>query len=79
MGEASPRAVVVLPVLFEGEIKAVIELASFRAFTPNYLTFLDQLMASVGVILNMISVEHAHRGAPAAAQEVERRARGAGR
>ena len=55
MGEASPRSVVVLPVLFEGEIKAVIELASFRSFTPNYLTFLDQLMASVGVILNMIS------------------------
>jgi signal transduction histidine kinase/ActR/RegA family two-component response regulator len=55
MGEASPRNVVVLPVLFEGEIKAVIELASFRPFTPNYLTFLDQLMASVGVILNMIS------------------------
>ncbi len=55
MGEAPPRAVVVLPVLFEGAIKAVIELASFRPFSPNYLTFLDQLMASVGVILNMIS------------------------
>jgi len=55
MGQAVPRSVVVLPVLFEGEIKAVIELASFRTFTPNYLTFLDQLMASVGVILNMIS------------------------
>jgi signal transduction histidine kinase/ActR/RegA family two-component response regulator/HAMP domain-containing protein len=55
MGEAPPRSVVVLPVLFEGAIKAVIELASFRSFSPNYLTFLDQLMASVGVILNMIS------------------------
>ena len=55
IGEASPRTVVVLPVLFEGEMKAVIELASFRSFTPNYLTFLDQLMASVGVILNIIS------------------------
>ena len=55
MGEAPPRSVVVLPVLFEGEIKAVIELASFRWFTPNYLTFLDQLMAGVGVILNMMS------------------------
>ena len=55
MGEAPPRCVVVLPVLFEGETKAVIELASFKTFTPNYLTFLDQLMGSVGVILNMIS------------------------
>ncbi len=55
MGEAPPRYVVVLPVLFEGETRAVIELASFHAFTPNYLTFLDQLMDGVGVILNMIS------------------------
>ena len=55
MGEAPPRTVVVLPVLFEGEIKAVIELASFRRFDVNHLTFLDQLMDSVGVILNMIS------------------------
>ena len=55
-GRGARRArVVVLPVLFEGEIKAVIELASFRPFTPNHLTFLDQLMASIGVILNMIS------------------------
>jgi HAMP domain-containing protein/signal transduction histidine kinase/CheY-like chemotaxis protein len=55
MGEAPPRCVAVLPVLFEGETKAVIELASFSAFRPNHLAFLDQLMANVGVILNMIS------------------------
>jgi signal transduction histidine kinase/ActR/RegA family two-component response regulator len=55
MGEAPPRCVVVLPVLFEGEIKAVIELASFKAFSPNHITFLDQLMDSIGVTLNMIS------------------------
>ncbi len=55
MGEARPRCVVVLPVLFEGETKAVIELASFHEFSPNHLAFLDQLMENVGVILNMIS------------------------
>ncbi|MGE3974379.1 MAG: response regulator, partial [Bdellovibrionales bacterium] len=55
LGEAKPLSVVVLPVLFEGELKAVIELASFDMFTPNYLNFLDQLMDSIGVILNMIS------------------------
>jgi signal transduction histidine kinase/HAMP domain-containing protein/ActR/RegA family two-component response regulator len=54
MGEATPRSVVVLPVLFEGEVKAVIELASFSAFSPNHLAFFDQLMENVGVILNMI-------------------------
>ena len=55
LGEAAPRNVVVLPVLFEGETKAVIELASLKAFSQNQLTFLDQLMDSIGVILNMIS------------------------
>ncbi|TKD05100.1 HAMP domain-containing protein [Polyangium fumosum] len=55
MGEAPPRSVVVLPVLFEGETKAVIELASFKPFIANHLAFLDQLMDSIGVILNMIS------------------------
>jgi HAMP domain-containing protein/signal transduction histidine kinase/ActR/RegA family two-component response regulator len=55
MGDAPARNVVVLPVLFEGEIKAVIELASFKIFSENHLSFLDQLMDSIGVILNMIS------------------------
>ncbi|MDP2342343.1 MAG: HAMP domain-containing protein [Deltaproteobacteria bacterium] len=55
LGEAPPRSCVVLPVLFEGEVKAVIELASFTPFSVNHLSFLDQLMDSVGVILNMIS------------------------
>ncbi|MBL8744173.1 MAG: response regulator, partial [Myxococcales bacterium] len=55
MGEAPPKMMVVLPVLFEGETKAVFELASFREFGANHLAFLDQLMDSVGVIVNMIS------------------------
>ena len=55
LGEAPPRDVVVLPVLFEGDCKAVIELASFRSFSQNQLTFLAQLMDSIGVVLNMIS------------------------
>jgi signal transduction histidine kinase/HAMP domain-containing protein/ActR/RegA family two-component response regulator len=55
IGEARPRCVVVLPVLFEGETKAVIELASFQELSPNHLAFLDQLMDNVGVVLNMIS------------------------
>ncbi|HMN69397.1 MAG TPA: ATP-binding protein, partial [Bdellovibrionales bacterium] len=53
--EISPRNIIVLPVLFEGELKAVIELASLKPFSQNYISFLDQLMDSVGVILNMIS------------------------
>jgi len=55
LSEMRPRNIIVLPVLFEGELKAVIELASITPFSQNYINFLDQLMDSVGVILNMIS------------------------
>jgi len=52
--QALPRNVIVLPVLFEDEVKAVIELASLSAFTPSQLAFLDQLTASIGIVLNSI-------------------------
>ncbi|MFL5361250.1 MAG: response regulator, partial [Myxococcales bacterium] len=55
LGEASPLNIIVLPVLFEGEVKAVIELASFNHFSAIHQIFLDQLMESIGVVLNMIS------------------------
>ncbi|HYX91986.1 MAG TPA: HAMP domain-containing protein [Myxococcaceae bacterium] len=55
LGEAAPLNVVVLPVLFEGEVKAVIELASFHPFGAVHLLFLEQLMQSIGVVLNVIS------------------------
>jgi GAF domain-containing protein len=55
LGEAPPLNIIVLPVLFEGEIMAVIELASFQHFSGIHQTFLDQLMESIGVVLNMIS------------------------
>src|SRR5881275_1665327 len=54
LGEAPPRNILVLPVLFEGEVKAVIELASFLPFSVIHQTFLDQLTESIGVVLNMI-------------------------
>jgi signal transduction histidine kinase/HAMP domain-containing protein/ActR/RegA family two-component response regulator len=54
LGEAPPLNIIVLPVLFEGEVKAVIELASLHAFSPIHLLFLDHLMVSIGVVLNVI-------------------------
>ncbi len=51
---APPRHVIVLPVLFEGHVKAVIELASLGAFTALQLSFLDQLTLSIGIVLNSI-------------------------
>ena len=55
LGEAPPRNILVLPVLFEGEVKAVIELASFLPFSQIHQLFLDQLAESVGVVINMIA------------------------
>jgi HAMP domain-containing protein/signal transduction histidine kinase/DNA-binding response OmpR family regulator len=52
--EAKPKAVVVLPVLFEDQVKAVIELATLSTFTVSHLAFLDQLTASIGIVLNSI-------------------------
>ena len=52
--EAVPRNVIVLPVLFEDRVKAVIELASLSAFTASHLAFLEQLTASMGIVLNSI-------------------------
>jgi HAMP domain-containing protein/CheY-like chemotaxis protein/signal transduction histidine kinase len=51
---AVPRSVIVLPVLFEDQVKAVIELASLSEFTPAQRTFLEQLSGSIGIVLNTI-------------------------
>ncbi|MFN2499586.1 MAG: HAMP domain-containing protein [Pyrinomonadaceae bacterium] len=55
LGEAPPNNIVVLPVLFEGEVKAVIELSTFQTFNDTHLTFLDQLTESIGIVLNTIA------------------------
>ena len=51
---AKPRNVIVLPVLYEGQVKAVVELASLNDFTASHLAFLEQLTGSIGVVLNTI-------------------------
>ncbi|RAK63048.1 HAMP domain-containing protein [Phenylobacterium kunshanense] len=55
LGEASPANIIVLPALFEGEVKAVIELATFGEFNETQQAFLDQLMESIGIVLNTIA------------------------
>jgi len=54
LGSAPPNNIVVLPILFEQQVKAVIEIASLDRFTETHLSFLDQLMESIGVVLNTI-------------------------
>ncbi len=52
--KAKPKNVIVLPVLFEDRVKAVIELATLASFTASHLSFLEQLTASIGIVLNSI-------------------------
>ncbi len=54
LGEAKPYNIIILPVLFEGRVKGMIELASLESFSQTHLDFLDGLMESIGIVLNMI-------------------------
>ena len=54
LGDAKPKDVIILPVLFEGRLKAVIELASLDTFSETHLDFLEGLTESIGIVLNTI-------------------------
>ncbi|WP_415860291.1 HAMP domain-containing protein [Streptacidiphilus alkalitolerans] len=56
LGEAAPVNIIVMPVLFEGRLLGVIELASFNSFNNVSLDFLDQIAEMIGVTVNTISV-----------------------
>ena len=54
LGESTPLNIIVLPVLFEGSLRAVIELASFSPFSITHQTFLDSITESIGIVLSTI-------------------------
>ena len=54
LGESSPLNIIVLPVLFEGSMRAVIELASFSTFSVTHQAFLDSITESIGLVLSTI-------------------------
>src|SRR5262249_62143810 len=53
-GRSASARLPFLPVLFEGEVKAVLELASFEGFSSTHQALLDQLTESIGIVLNTI-------------------------
>jgi HAMP domain-containing protein/CheY-like chemotaxis protein len=67
---ARARNVVALPVLYEGQVKAVIELASLVPFPESHLVFLDQLRDSIGVVLNTIEATMRTEGLLKQSQEL---------
>jgi len=54
LGVARPMNIAVLPILFEGEVKGVMELSSLERFNSTHQAFLDQLTESIGIVLNTI-------------------------
>ena len=55
LGHAAPANINILPALFEDDVKAVIELASFSEFNETHQNFLNQLMELIGIVLNTIA------------------------
>ncbi len=49
-----PKNIIVLPIVFENQVKAVIELSSLKDFTDLQIAFLEQLTANIGIVLNSI-------------------------
>ncbi|HKX41179.1 MAG TPA: response regulator, partial [Burkholderiaceae bacterium] len=55
LSERAALDVLVLPIVFEGQIRGVLELASLERFSPAHQAFLDQLTESIGIVINTIS------------------------
>jgi signal transduction histidine kinase/HAMP domain-containing protein len=54
LGAAPPASIIVMPILFEEQVLGVIELASLQTYNEVHRTFLEQLMETLGVVLNTI-------------------------
>jgi HAMP domain-containing protein/GAF domain-containing protein len=54
LGSGAPRNILVLPVVFESQVRGVLELASFEGFSDIHQAFLDQLTESIGIVINTI-------------------------
>jgi signal transduction histidine kinase/HAMP domain-containing protein len=54
LSENAAMDVMVLPVVFEDEVRGVLELASLQRFNPVHEAFLAQLTESIGIVINTI-------------------------
>ncbi|MET0535794.1 MAG: response regulator, partial [Steroidobacter sp.] len=68
--EARATNIIALPILYEGQAKAVIELASLHEYTASQLAFLEQLAGSIGVVLNTIEATMRTEGLLKQSQEL---------
>jgi signal transduction histidine kinase/HAMP domain-containing protein/ActR/RegA family two-component response regulator len=54
LGDSPPLNIIVLPILFEGAVRGVIELASFAPFSVAHQALLDRLTESIGLVLHTV-------------------------
>ena len=54
LGNRAPASILIMPILFEDQVLGVIELAWLRPPSGIHQTFLEQLMETLGVVLNTI-------------------------
>ncbi len=54
LGHASPAALIILPIPYEGQVLAVLELASFQPFTPLQRNLLEEISGILGAIFNSL-------------------------
>lgn len=54
LGKATPLNLYVLPISFENQVSAVLEFASFKPFSDNQQSFLEELIKDVGIILESV-------------------------
>jgi signal transduction histidine kinase/CheY-like chemotaxis protein/HAMP domain-containing protein len=57
LGASAHMNIMVLPILFEGSVRAVIEIAASSPFSESHQAFLDQLPESIGLVLNTIEAD----------------------
>jgi signal transduction histidine kinase/CheY-like chemotaxis protein/HAMP domain-containing protein len=55
--QLSPRCVLVLPIVFEGQVRGVLELSSLDPFSSTHQVFLDQLAESIGIVINTLQAK----------------------
>ncbi|TFZ05044.1 response regulator, partial [Ramlibacter rhizophilus] len=77
MVRLTPMSLLVLPIVFEGELRGVLELASLDRFSSTHLAFLDQLSEFIGIVINTIAAnmrtEHLLAQSQSLAQELQSR------
>ena len=54
LGDSLPQSILILPVIFENQVRGILELASLEGFNSSHQAFLDQLTESIGIVINTI-------------------------